>query len=73
MGGIGPRSTPTIHDSKVYALGATGVLRCLELSNGKLVWQDDLRKRYGISAEEELLRQHKYPEEKLVAIGDLQR
>jgi outer membrane protein assembly factor BamB len=54
MGGIGPRSTPTIQDSKVYALGATGILRCLELSNGKPLWQDDLRKRYGISKEEEL-------------------
>jgi len=42
LGGIGPRSTPTIHDGYVYALGATGVLRCLEGATGKLVWSRDL-------------------------------
>ena len=41
FGGIGPRSTPTIHGGKVYALGATGVLRCLD-SGGSLVWSKNL-------------------------------
>jgi len=50
LGGIGPRSTPTIHAGRVYALGATGVLRCLDGNTGKLLWSDDLRKRYGLSA-----------------------
>lgn len=54
LGGIGPRSTPTIHDSKVYAMGATGVLRCLHLSNGELVWQKELRKEFGITDAEEM-------------------
>lgn len=53
MGGIGPRGTPTIHQGRVYALGATGVLRCLEGSNGKLLWSDDLRKRYGVTIAED--------------------
>jgi outer membrane protein assembly factor BamB len=53
MGGLGPRSTPTIHQGRVYALGATGVLRCLDGSTGKLLWSDDLRKRYGLSADED--------------------
>jgi outer membrane protein assembly factor BamB len=53
MGGVGPRSTPTIHQGRVYALGATGVLQCLDGATGKLVWSDDLRKRYGLSAEED--------------------
>ena len=46
LGGIGPRSTPTIHNGKVYALGATGVLRCLDGATGKLLWKDDLLRRY---------------------------
>src|SRR5262249_44058000 len=42
LGGPGPRSTPTIVGGKVYALGATGVLRCLDLQTGQLRWQTDL-------------------------------
>jgi outer membrane protein assembly factor BamB len=58
LGGIGPRSTPTIHGSRVYALGATGVLRCLDGKDGTLLWQDDLRARYGLdAASDELLVQ----------------
>jgi outer membrane protein assembly factor BamB len=54
MGGIGPRCTPTIHDSKVYTQGASGIVSCLDLATGVIIWQDDLRKRYRISAAEEL-------------------
>lgn len=53
MGGIGPRSTPTIHRGRVYALGATGVLRCLDGRSGKLLWSEDLRKKYGVTAQED--------------------
>lgn len=38
QGGDGPRTTPTISNGKVYALGATGVLDCLNLNDGSLVW-----------------------------------
>jgi outer membrane protein assembly factor BamB len=38
MGGDGPRSTPTVADSKVYSLGATGILTCLDARTGTLIW-----------------------------------
>jgi outer membrane protein assembly factor BamB len=38
MGGTGPRSTPTIHEGKVYALGATGLLHCLDGATGEPAW-----------------------------------
>jgi outer membrane protein assembly factor BamB len=42
MGGPGPRSTPTIRDGEVYALGATGKLVCLEARTGKEKWTADI-------------------------------
>ena len=41
VGGIGPRATPTIDGDKVYSVGALGLLNCLELSTGRLIWQKD--------------------------------
>jgi outer membrane protein assembly factor BamB len=38
QGGVGPCSTPTVHDGKVFTQGATGILNCLEAQTGKLVW-----------------------------------
>jgi outer membrane protein assembly factor BamB len=52
LGGIGPRSTPTIHDGKIFTLGATGVLQCLD-SQGQVLWHKDLRKLYGVTAEQD--------------------
>jgi outer membrane protein assembly factor BamB len=48
LGGIGPRSTPTIHEGRIYVLSATSVLQCLD-GNGKPIWSENLRKRYGIT------------------------
>jgi outer membrane protein assembly factor BamB len=42
IGGVGPRATPTVSGSRVYALGATGVLTCLELETGAVVWSTNV-------------------------------
>jgi outer membrane protein assembly factor BamB len=38
MGGPGPRATPTIVDGRVYSIGGTGILNCLDGSSGQLHW-----------------------------------
>lgn len=42
MAGPGPRATPTIHESRVYALGATGILNCLDALTGKPIWRREI-------------------------------
>lgn len=42
MGGNGPRATPTWSEGLLYALGATGELRCLVADTGELVWRRNI-------------------------------
>ena len=42
LGGNGPRATPVWDNGRVYALGATGELRCLEAATGKLIWNKNI-------------------------------
>lgn len=42
LGGIGPRATPTLFDSRVYAVGATGQLNCLDAFTGTHVWSTNI-------------------------------
>lgn len=42
LGGEGPRCTPTVVGNRVLALGATGVLNCLELATGRRLWRRDI-------------------------------
>jgi hypothetical protein len=37
----GPRTSPTIHDGKVYTLGAVGHLFCFDAKSGKVIWEHD--------------------------------
>ena len=47
MMGNGPRSTPTVADGVVYALGAFGQLAALDAATGKELWAQDLRQTVG--------------------------
>jgi outer membrane protein assembly factor BamB len=47
MGGPGPRATPTIATGKLFVMGATGLLLCLNPAGGEVVWQKDLRELAG--------------------------
>jgi outer membrane protein assembly factor BamB len=47
MGGDGPRATPTIVDGRVYAMGATGILNCLDGATGKVLWSHDTLAEHG--------------------------
>ena len=38
---VGPRATPTVDGDRVYVLGATGVLYCLDVETGDVVWRRD--------------------------------
>jgi outer membrane protein assembly factor BamB len=42
VSGAGPRATPTFEGGKIYALGGSGVLNCLDAATGKLIWSRDV-------------------------------
>ena len=46
---IGPRATPTVDGDRVYALGATGRLWCLDAASGRVIWHKDYVAEYGTS------------------------
>jgi outer membrane protein assembly factor BamB len=38
VSGVGPRATPTFSEGRIYTLGASGILNCLDAGTGKPVW-----------------------------------
>ncbi|MFY7951449.1 MAG: PQQ-binding-like beta-propeller repeat protein [Armatimonadaceae bacterium] len=47
QGGYGPRSTPTVEGNRIYAVGVAGMLVCIDVKSGKLLWQSSLVKDHG--------------------------
>lgn len=41
-GGDGPRATPAIYNGRVYSLGATGILNCLDGADGRTIWTQQI-------------------------------
>jgi len=48
LGGVGPRSTPTIRAGVVYATGATGWLHAIDGPTGKVIWRKNVLDDLGI-------------------------
>jgi outer membrane protein assembly factor BamB len=51
LGGVGPRSTPTIRDGVVYAAGATGWLHAIDGPTGRVTWRKNVLDDLGIDAD----------------------
>ena len=50
LGGVGPRSTPTIRDGVVYSTGGTGWLHAIDGATGRVLWKLDVLSDLGIDA-----------------------
>lgn len=48
QGGEGPRATPTVDRDRVYAIGGTGILDCLDAGTGRRVWTRDVLVEHGL-------------------------
>ena len=44
----GPRASPVIDGERVYLLGVEGNLICLEMATGRVIWQRNINKDFGV-------------------------
>jgi len=49
QGGDGPRATPTIVGERVYTVGGTGILDCIDGASGKNLWTHDTLGENGLT------------------------
>lgn len=47
--GLGPKSTPTYADGRIFTLSITGLLTAWEAEDGKLLWKRDFRERFEVA------------------------
>jgi outer membrane protein assembly factor BamB len=45
----GPRATPVVSGERVFVHGVKGLLHCLDLASGRVVWMRDLAADFGLS------------------------
>jgi outer membrane protein assembly factor BamB len=41
--GKGPKSTPVCHNGRLFTLGISGILTCINVHNGKVIWRQHFR------------------------------
>jgi outer membrane protein assembly factor BamB len=44
--GAGPKSTPLLHEGRLYTFGAGGALSCFDAATGRLAWRKDFASRF---------------------------
>jgi len=48
--GKGPKSTPTLAEGRLYTLGISGILSCLNAASGEEVWRHDFSREFAKSS-----------------------
>jgi outer membrane protein assembly factor BamB len=47
--GAGPRSSPVFDKGRIYAMGATGIVNCVDAASGRVIWMRDAMADSGAS------------------------